>query len=87
VFLVAGTNRTGLWLGTNNYIFDLSSHEERHRYIAVVNTLAAPGALLPLFIGKLLEFLPYPAVFLLMAGIGGAVLVLALRLPKPEEES
>jgi MFS family permease len=85
VFLVAGTNRTGLWLGTNNYIFDLSSHEERHRYIAVANTLAAPGALLPLLIGKLLEFLPYPVVFLLLAGLGATVVGLALRLPKPDE--
>jgi MFS family permease len=85
VFLAAGTNRTGMWLGTNNYIFDLSSHEERHRYIAVVNTLSAPGALLPLLIGKLLEVLPYPAVFVLLAALGVSVLGLALRLPKPED--
>ncbi len=86
VFLVAGTNNTGLWMGTNNYIFELSSHEERHRYIAVVNTLAAPGALLPLLIGKSLEFLPYPVVFLLLAALGATVLVLALRLPRPSGE-
>jgi len=82
VFLVAGASANGLWIATNNYLFDLASHEERPRYIAILATLAAPGALIPVVVGKLLESLSYPVVFGLMALVGAWVCLLARRLPE-----
>jgi MFS family permease len=83
VFLISGSSQNGLWMGINTYLFDLASHEERHRYVAILSTLAAPGALLPLVVGVLLRFLPYPAVFLLMAAGGAVVWATAWRMPLP----
>jgi len=83
VFLAAGSSMNGLWIGTNNYLFDLASHQERPRYIAILNTLAMPGALIPLAVGVALKGVPYPVVFAALTLIGGVVLSLAWRMPRP----
>jgi hypothetical protein len=83
VFLAAGSSMNGLWIGTNNYLFDLASHQERPRYIAILNTLAAPGVLIPLAVGGALKGVPYPLVFAALMFIGGVVLSLAWRMPRP----
>lgn len=81
VFLAAGSSMNGMWIGTNNYLFDLASHQERPRYIAILNTLAVPGAAIPVVVGVALKSVPYPLVFAGLAAVGAAVFGLARRMP------
>jgi MFS family permease len=83
VFLATGATMPGMWMGTNNYLLELTSHEDRPRYIAVFNTLALPGAVLPVLVGALLEAVPFRLVFGLMALCGAAALMVAWRMPRP----
>ena len=83
VFLMAGSATGGMWMGSINYLFELSSHEERPRYIALMNFLGAPGAFMPLLIGWLLTFLPFRLVFAFLALCGIGAAVAAWRLPSP----
>jgi MFS family permease len=78
VFLAAGSTMGAFRMGVTNYIFELASHEERPRYIAVAGTLSAPGALIPLLIGWALTFLSFRTVFCGMA-LAGALLVAVTR--------
>ena len=70
-------------MGTNNYLFELAGDEDRHRYIAVFNTLALPGAVLPVLVGWVLGFAPFRLVFGLMALCGLLALTMAWRMPRP----
>jgi len=83
VFLCGGASYAGIWTGVTNYLFELTSHQDRPRYIALFNLFTLPGALVPLLIGLLLNYLPFPAVFSLMVACGGAALLLSWRLPHP----
>lgn len=83
VFLAGGSTWGSLWMGSNNYLYELATHEERHRYIALLNTLAAPRALFPLAIGWVLTFLPYRTVFLLLAALGLIAALVSQRMPQP----
>ena len=83
VFLVAGATLAGMWMGTNNYLLELATHQERPRYIAVFNTLALPGATMPLLIGWLLSFTPFRPVFALLLACGAAAVYLSWRMPLP----
>ena len=87
VFLAAGASAAPLWMGTNNYLFELSGHEQRPRYIALLNTLAAPRTLFPLLTGWILTLLPYTVVFRLLALLGVAVAIISWRLPLPTKEA
>jgi MFS family permease len=87
VFLVAGSSMNGMWIGTNNYLFDLASHQERPRYIAILNTLAIPGVLVPWVAGEALKSVPYPAVFACLVVIGATVCGLAWRMPRPRRNA
>jgi MFS family permease len=84
VFLSAGSAMGATWMGATNYLFELASHQDRPRYIALMNLLTAPGALAPLLIGWLLEYLAFPVVFALMAAFGAASLMVSLDMPQPE---
>jgi MFS family permease len=81
VFLCGGAAIGATWMGSLNYLFELASHQDRPRYLALWSLLAAPGALAPLLIGWLLKFLPFPVVFTLMATSALAALVVSLRMP------
>jgi hypothetical protein len=83
VFVTAGSVMGGMWMGSINYLFELSSHEERPRYIALLNFLGAPGAFVPLLVGSLLEVFPFRPVFGLLAVIGLSAVAAAWRLPSP----
>jgi len=83
VFLAAGAATAPLWMGANNYLFELSGHEQRPRYIALLNTLAAPRTLFPLLTGYVLTLLPYRVVFCLLALLGVIVVIISRRLPLP----
>lgn len=83
VFLVGGCAMGGTWMGATNYLFELASDRDRPRYIASMNLLSSPGALVPLLIGWLLGFLPFTIVFALMAGSGATAAAISLRMPIP----
>ncbi len=87
VFVTAGSVMGGLWMGSINYMFELSSHEERPRYIALMNFLGAPGAFSPLLVGWLLQFTPFRLVFVLLALCGLCAVITAWRLPRPSPNS
>ena len=87
VFLVAGSSMNGMWIGTNNYVFDLASHQERPRYIAILNWLAIPGAAIPVVVGVALKSVPYPLVFAGLTVVGAAVFGLAWRMPRPRRNA
>lgn len=84
VFISAGSVMGGLWMGSINYMFELSSHEERPRYIALMNFLGAPGAFSPLLVGWLLQFTPFNLVFALLTLCGLGAILTAWRLPRPK---
>jgi MFS family permease len=81
VFMAAGAAGSGMFMGLMNYLFELTSHQERHRYIALMSLLTAPGALTPALIGWMLEYLPFPTVFGLMALLASAAVAAAWRMP------
>ncbi len=86
VFLAGGSVWGPLWMGTNNYLFELAGHEQRPRYIALLNTLAAPRTLFPVLTGWLLTLLSYEVVFGLLALLGASAAVVSWRLPQPTIE-
>jgi MFS family permease len=83
VFFAGGSTMGAMWMGSMNYLFELTSHQDRPRYIALFNLFTVPGAFVPLLIGLLLNYLPFSAVFSLMVACGGAALLLSCRLPHP----
>jgi len=83
VFLAGGSTWGSLWMGTNNYLYELATHQERPRYIALLNTLAAPRALFPLVVGWLLTLLSYRVVFLLLTALGVVGMMVSWRIPQP----
>lgn len=89
VFLAGGSTRGAMWMGTNNYLFELASDQERHRYIALLNTLAAPRTLFPVLTGWVLTLLSYETVFALLALLAFTLAAVSWRLPVPSlpEES
>jgi Na+/melibiose symporter-like transporter len=80
VFVVGGSTNGALWMGSMNYLFELCDHRDRPRYIAILNYLALPGALVPLLIGWLLDYLPYQLVFCFIASSGIAAALVSRRM-------
>ncbi|UCC69657.1 MAG: MFS transporter [Armatimonadota bacterium] len=83
VFLAGGSTRGAFWMGTNNYLYELATHEQRPRYIALLSTFAAPRTLFPAAIGWILTFLPYRLVFALFVLLGVSAALLTWRMPQP----
>jgi MFS family permease len=81
VFLSGGAVPGAFWMGITNYLFELADHQQRPRYIALLNFLSLPGALFPLLIGWLLNFLPYHLVFGFIAASGLTASILSRRMP------
>lgn len=86
VFVVAQSSMAALFMGTVNYVFGLATDEERPRYIGLFNTLSAPGAAVPLAVGWLLNWLPFPPVLAMLAACGAGVVALSQRMPEPKTE-
>lgn len=82
VFLTGPSSGSAFFMGTVNYMFDLCSHEERHRYISLLGTLSAPSILLPLAVGWLLKFVPFPVMFVALAAVAGAAMSIGYRMPQ-----
>jgi hypothetical protein len=70
-------------MGSNNYLFELTSHQERPRYIALLATLAAPRTLFPVVTGAALMVVRFEVVFALLAAIGTATILMCWRLEEP----
>jgi len=85
VFLVGGSSFGPLWMGSNNYLLELASHEERPRYIALLATLTAPRTLFPLLIGAVLAVVRFEIVFAFLVALGVATVVVGLQLKNPRQ--
>jgi MFS family permease len=85
VFLVGGSSFGPLWMGSNNYLLELASHEERPRYIALLATLTAPRTLFPLLIGAVLAVVRFEIVFAFLVALGVATVVVGLHLKNPRQ--
>jgi MFS family permease len=83
VFVAGGASMGAMWMGLTNYLFELTSHEDRPRYLALMNMLTAPGAVAPLLVGWMLTFLPFVVVFSFVAACGAGAAVLSRWLPEP----
>ena len=83
VFVAGGSAMGAMWMGLTNYLFELTGHEERPRYLALMNMLTAPGAFAPLLVGWMLTVLPFVVVFSFVAACGAGAVVLSRRLPEP----
>jgi len=81
VFMTGGATRGAFRMGLSNYLFELASDEERPRYIAIMNTLAVPGTLVPLLVGWGLNSIPFQTVFTLLAAAGTVTLGITLSMP------
>lgn len=82
VFIAAGATNSGMPMGLMNYLFEMSGHEERPRYIAMMSFLTTPGALTAALVGWLLQHLAYPTVFGLIALCALAALAAAWCMPR-----
>jgi MFS family permease len=83
VFLSGRSALIALFMGTINYVFEIASDQERPRYIAAFNALSAPGALLPLLMGWVLNFASYTVVFLAVAVAAAGTSLVSWRMPDP----
>ena len=83
VFLVGGSGFGPLWMGSNNYLFELASHEDRHRYIALLATLTAPRTLFPVLTGAVLAVMQFELVFGFLVALGVGTIVVSWRLKRP----
>jgi hypothetical protein len=81
VFLAGGSTMGAFRMGLSNYLFELASDEERPRYIAVMSTLAMPGALVPLAVGWALNFISFPMLFLCLATGGATAVAISATMP------
>ncbi len=69
VFALLGATMSGLRLGFPNIVLEMASVSLRPTCVALLNTLLAPVALLPLVVGAVSVAVPYPVLF----GVGAAV--------------
>jgi MFS family permease len=81
VFLCGGAAHAGMWTGVTNYLFELATHQERPRYIALMSFLGSPGALAPLLVGWLLNFVAFQVMFAALALCGVAAVLTSWRMP------
>lgn len=67
VFLTMGFTLSGIWIGFNNYILNISNDENRPLYFGLYNTLSAPMTFFPLLGGKIIDNFSYIHLFIITA--------------------
>ena len=85
-FFLTGVTMSGMRLGYPNIILEMASPELRATCVALQNTLLAPIALVPLFIGAISTFVPFPFVFAIAAATMVAALVASIVLRDPRTD-
>jgi MFS family permease len=83
-WVLATVGNQGRGMAGMNYLLELAPEESRPSYIAFMNLLMAPAALVPLLAGALAELISFPAVFILslVLGLGAQVLIRGLDEPR-----
>jgi MFS family permease len=83
VFFFLGFTLSGIRLGENNYMLDVSPEAERPTYLGFMNTLLAPIMLLSMLGGLIIERTSFEALFVAVMGAAVLALLLAIRLDEP----
>lgn len=80
-YLLMGLGVSGMWIGFLNYIYELSSPEERPSFIGLANTILTPFTFLPMIGGVIAQYLSYEVLFFVAFFFALLSSVAALRLP------
>lgn len=83
VFFFLGFTLSGIRLGQNNYMLDVSPEAERPTYLGFMNTLLAPIMLLSMLGGLIIERTSFEVLFTAVMGAAVLALLIALRLDEP----
>jgi MFS family permease len=87
VFFLLGFAMSGLSLGHNNYMLDLSPESERPMYLGFMNTFLAPVMLLSAVGGVIVERLSFEVLFAIALGSSLLALAFAAQLHEPRRSS
>ncbi len=80
-YLLMGIGVSGMWISFLNYIYELSSPEERPSFIGLANTILTPFTFLPMIGGVIAQYLSYEVLFFTAFFFALLSSVAALRLP------
>lgn len=83
VFFLIGVTWSGVSLGYNNYVLEVSPAAERPTYLGFMNTYLSPVLLLSAVGGLIIDKTSYEALFVISAAAALAALVFAVQLEEP----
>jgi len=83
VFFFLGFTLSGVRLGQNNYMLDVSPDAERPTYLGFMNTLLAPVLLLSMVGGYIIEKASFEALFFAVMGTAILALLVSFRMDEP----
>lgn len=83
VFFLIGMAWSGVSLGYNNYVLEVSPAAERPTYLGFMNTYLSPVLLLSAVGGLIIDKTSYEALFVISAASALAALVFAQQLEEP----
>ena len=83
-FFLIGTTMSGLRLGYSNIILEMSPDHLRATCVALLGTLLAPLALLPLVIGLVVSWIPLSAIIVIdaIAMVGAVITAFVVKDPR-----
>lgn len=83
IFFFLGFTLSGIRLGQNNYMLDVSPEAERPTYLGFMNTLLAPIMLLSMLGGFIIERTSFEVLFIVVMFAAALALLVAIRLEEP----
>jgi MFS family permease len=83
LFLAIGFTISGLWIGFNNLILEISDDQTRPTYIGIYNTLSAPMTFFPILGGKIIEMSSYIHLFVITVFFLVLALISSLYIKEP----
>jgi len=84
LFLTIGFTMSGLWIGFNNLILEISDDQTRPTYIGLYNTLSAPMTFSPILGGKIIEMFSYIHLFVITAFFLMLALITSRYIREPQ---
>ena len=87
VFISVGVGQNSGILGVINYVLELAPPAERVTYVGLTNTLAGALAFAPLIGAAVIQYVSYPAMFVLVIALLAVSISLALGLGEPRKSN
>lgn len=84
-FFLLGTVTSGLRVGYNNYLLEISPAEERPTYVGLMNTFIAPTVFLAGVGGLVIDLFSYRPLFSIVAIFTFASFLLSMKLEEPRK--